>query len=138
GKNEQSHQDPAMAEALINEMSDTMRVLFPVDWNSAVATLEAVYGSRGCLFNLVIPKRPQPALLSPEQARQLVRDGIIDVRRHGDGDSRVQLLACGAYQLTEALAASARLEKAGVAHVVYCLLEPARLRTPRDADEAAF
>ncbi|MEM8240167.1 xylulose 5-phosphate 3-epimerase, partial [Morganella morganii subsp. sibonii] len=41
GKNEQSHQDPTLAEALLGEMSDTSRVLFPVDANSAVAALRA-------------------------------------------------------------------------------------------------
>ena len=41
GKNEQSHQDPTLAEALLGEMSDTARVLFPVDANSAAAALPA-------------------------------------------------------------------------------------------------
>ena len=36
-KNEQSHQDPTIGEALLGEMSDTARVLFPVDANSAIA-----------------------------------------------------------------------------------------------------
>lgn len=40
-KNEQSHQDPTIAEALLGEMSDTARVLFPVDGNTAVAALRA-------------------------------------------------------------------------------------------------
>src|SRR5690606_36947329 len=31
GKNEQSHQDPTLAEALLGEMSDVAPVLFPVD-----------------------------------------------------------------------------------------------------------
>ena len=38
-KNEQSHQDPTIGEALLGEMSDTARVLFPVDANSAMAAL---------------------------------------------------------------------------------------------------
>src|SRR3972149_2637556 len=35
-KNEQSHQDPTLPEALLGEMADTSRVLFPIDANSAV------------------------------------------------------------------------------------------------------
>jgi phosphoketolase len=61
GKNEQSHQDPTLAEAMLGEMSDTARVLFPVDANSAVAALRAAYASHGQFWTLVVPKRPSPA-----------------------------------------------------------------------------
>lgn len=137
GKNEQSHQDPIMAEAMLGEMADVSRVLFPVDWNSAVAAMDLVYQTRGALFNLVIPKRPQPNWLTPEQARQLAQDGVICVHQEGSQPG-LQILAVGAYQLGEALKASKRLAKAGVAHAVYCLLEPGRFRAPRDAMEAEF
>src|SRR3546814_14469611 len=46
-KNEQSHQDLTIGEARLGEMSDTARVLFPVDANSAVAALHSVYPGRG-------------------------------------------------------------------------------------------
>jgi phosphoketolase len=61
GKNEQSHQDPTLAEALLGEMSDTSRVLFPVDANSAVAALRAAYASHGQFWTLVVPSGPSPA-----------------------------------------------------------------------------
>ena len=56
-KNEQSHQDPTIGEALLGEMSDAARVLFPVDANSAVAALKDVYGRRGQIACVVAPKR---------------------------------------------------------------------------------
>lgn len=126
-----------MAEAMLGEMADVSRVLFPVDWNSSVAAMDLVYQTRGALFNLVIPKRPQPNWLRPEQARQLAQDGVICVHQEGDS-SNLQLLAVGAYQLAEAMKASKRLTQAGIAHAVYCLLEPGRFRAPRDAMEAEF
>ena len=37
GKNERSHQDPAMCESMLDEPSNVSRVLFPADHNSALA-----------------------------------------------------------------------------------------------------
>ena len=56
-KNEQSHQDPTIGEALLGEMSDTSRVLFPVDGNSAAAALRAVYAQRAQVACMVVSKR---------------------------------------------------------------------------------
>ncbi len=55
-KNEQSHQDPAMAEAMLGEPSHVSRVVFPPDHNTAAAVLEAVYQTRGQIWTLVVPK----------------------------------------------------------------------------------
>ncbi|MER3425574.1 MAG: xylulose 5-phosphate 3-epimerase, partial [Nitrospiraceae bacterium] len=43
GKNEQSHQDPSLAEALMGEMSYISRVLFPADFNTSLALMERLY-----------------------------------------------------------------------------------------------
>ena len=59
GKNEQSHQDPTIAEALLGEMSDVSRVLFPVDANTAVEALRRIYATHGEIGCLVVPKRSQ-------------------------------------------------------------------------------
>src|SRR5690606_532957 len=68
GKNEQSHQDPTLAEALLGEMSDTSRVLFPVDANTARAAMESVYRDKGVIASLVVPKRPVPCLFDGPEA----------------------------------------------------------------------
>ena len=60
GKNEQSHQDPAMCEAMSGEMSDVSRVVFPADANSALAQFELVYRSRGVIWTFVAPKGHVP------------------------------------------------------------------------------
>ncbi|MFQ6024165.1 MAG: xylulose 5-phosphate 3-epimerase [Acidiferrobacterales bacterium] len=136
GKNEQSHQDPTLCEALMGEMTDVSRVLFPADCNSAAVTLQAAYRARGELWTMVVSKGSQPDRFSPAQTDELVRNGALRVR--GDENARVQLVAIGSYQLTEALYASDRLGEQGIPHEVVYLLEPGRFRTPRDADEAAY
>jgi phosphoketolase len=136
-KNEQSHQDPTVAEALLGEMSDTARVLFPIDANSAVATLRELYGRRGQIGCVVTPKRELPALLNGAKAEAFARDGAIMLA--GDvAAAELQFVAIGAYQAGEALKAHQRLGAGGRRSCVVAILEPGRFREPRDAAEAAY
>jgi phosphoketolase len=136
-KNEQSHQDPSLVEALLGEMSDTARVLFPVDANSAVAGLAEVYRTRGQIACLVVPKRPLPVLLNGQAAVELGARGWVHLA--GDpAEAEVQIVAVGAYQAVEALAACNRLHARGRRACVTAVMEPARLRTPRDLIEATI
>lgn len=139
GKNEQSHQDPTLAEALLGEMSDTARVLFPVDANSAVASLRAAYGTHGQFWTLVVPKRPIANRLTSEQALRLVEEGACVVKACEVPEGpEVLLIAIGAYQLQQALLAADRLDAAGHRTAVTCVVEPGRFRLPRDERERAF
>jgi phosphoketolase len=133
-KNEQSHQDPTLAEALLGEMSDTARVIFPIDAESAVAALRSVYATHGQIACLVTPKRPVPALLSRDEAERGLSDAVVTLAGAADG-AAVQLFAIGAYQSHEALLAHERLKERGVAAHVVAILEPGRLRMPRDVLE---
>ncbi|TXH95241.1 MAG: xylulose 5-phosphate 3-epimerase [Pseudomonas sp.] len=136
-KNEQSHQDPTMGEALLGEMSDTSRVLFPVDGNTAQAALHALYGGRGEVGCVVISKRDVACRLDAAATRQLVEQGAVHVV--GDpASAEVQFVAIGAYQLDEALKAQAHLARQGRSACVTVVFEPGRLRIPRDEIEAAF
>jgi phosphoketolase len=137
GKNELSHQDPTFCEAMLGEPGDVSRVLFPADWNTAVAALGAAYSTRGQIWTLVVPKRDLPVWFSREQARQLVEDGAVILRPAEIEDYRLQLVATGGYQLAEAMKASARLQYAGIEHSVVYLQEPGRFRIARDDHEAA-
>ena len=133
-KNEQSHQDPTLAEALLGEMSDTARVLFPIDANSAIAALRAVYRSHGQIACLVTPKRNVPGILSGVQAEAAVAQGAILIA--GDPQTaRLQFVAVGAYQTLEALHAYDRAKARGIATCVTVIVEPGRLRSPRDEIE---
>jgi phosphoketolase len=137
GKNELSHQDPTLAEALLAEMSDSSRVLFPADWHSALASLYACYRSHGEIWTLVVPKREVVRRFDAAQAAQLVRDGALRLRGRGAPDERLVLTAIGAYQLEAVLCASDALSEARVPHAVVYLLEPGRFRAARDGMEAA-
>jgi len=134
GKNEISHQDPTFCEALMGEMSDVSRVLFPPDWNSAIAALRAVYRTHGQVWTLVTPKRPLPEVFSAAHAEQLVEAGAL--RLHHRQEPEVLLTAVGGYQLQEVLKASDRLSSKRVSHDVVYMMEPCRFRAPRDGREA--
>ncbi|WP_420389502.1 xylulose 5-phosphate 3-epimerase [Marinobacter sp.] len=132
GKNEQSHQDPALGEVLMGEMSDIARVIYPPDGNSAMACLNECYQTQGQVWAMTIAKAKLPVVLDRCQAVQLVRNGAIAL---GEGDD-VQLIAVGAYQLQVCRAVAEALAQRGLSCGVVCLLEPGRFRSPRDAMEA--
>jgi phosphoketolase len=139
-KNEQSHQDPAMAEAMLGEVAHGSRVMFPPDANTATATLRAVYRTRGQIWTLVVPKSAAiPDLFSGEEAERLLEEGALRLRwaGHHAERARVILTAVGAYQLGVVLRASERLAARDVEHAVVAMLEPGRFRRPRSAREAA-
>lgn len=136
-KNEQSHQDPTMAEALLGEMSDISRVMFPVDGNTAVAALRELYDQRGQLGCVVVSKRDTVTAVDGEQAIAMVREGAGHVAGTPE-QADIQLVTIGAYQLDEALKARQELESRGYRCCVSAVLEPGRLRLPRDPAEAAF
>src|SRR5690606_14274572 len=82
-KNEQSHQDPAMAEAMMGEASHVSRVVFVPDPNTALATFERVYRTRGQIWSMVIPKQEVPVLFARDEARRLVDEGALDLEWAG-------------------------------------------------------
>ncbi|PZQ50941.1 MAG: xylulose 5-phosphate 3-epimerase, partial [Phenylobacterium zucineum] len=136
-KNEQSHQDPTLAEALLGEMADGARVCFPPDGNSAMVALTHSLLAAGTITALVVPKREVPNRLTPTQARQLADEGLLVL--HGDpGTAAVLLAATGAYQLAEVLKAYRRLQESGIDAAVLYIGEPGRLRAGRDARESAY
>lgn len=137
GKNEQSHQDPTLCEVLLGEMSDTSRVLFPVDAATATATLHSIYAARGVIGTVVAPKQDTPQFFDDEQAKAAVQQGYAALTPLTD-KTRIQLIAVGAYQLIEARRAAQVLEQHGCPAQVVVVLEPGRLRHPRDKVEAAF
>ncbi len=135
GKNQQSHQDTTFAEALLGEMSDVSRVLFPADYNSMLAVLPSIYQSRGQIVTIVAPKRDQRTRFSPEQAQQLAQDGALVVAESA-GANPVLLIANGSYQLTQLELAAQRLQEHGVGYRLVYVQEPGRLRQGRDSCES--
>ncbi|MEO6030216.1 MAG: xylulose 5-phosphate 3-epimerase [Candidatus Binatia bacterium] len=140
-KNEQSHQDPVMVEAMLGERAPGSRVLFPADYNTAAATIAGVYRTQGEIWTMVVPKEAHlPDLFSADDAHTLLDAGAIDLSfaRHRAENAAIVLTAIGAYQLGEVLTASVRLAERDVPHRVIYMLEPGRFRAPRSADEATL
>ncbi|MHB8911351.1 MAG: phosphoketolase family protein [Lysobacter sp.] len=136
-KNEFSHQDPTLAEALLGEMADAVAVVFPPDANATVAALTRVYASRGRVVVMVVPKRPVAHAVTPEQAKLLAEHGVAVIT--GDPPTaRLIVAATGAYQLAAAVRAHDRLSERGIASALVYVAEPGRLRCPRDVHEAAY
>ncbi|MEH6498891.1 MAG: xylulose 5-phosphate 3-epimerase [Pseudoalteromonas distincta] len=136
GKNEQSHQDTSFCEALLGEMHDGMRVLFPADYNSTLALLPGVFQARGRLACMVIAKRDSPVRMDAAQAQLLADQGAILLAEHRSGTEPVLLIANGGYQLGEMLRASQRLTTHGQSWKLVYLQEPGRFSIPRDHLEA--
>ncbi|MDK9556312.1 xylulose 5-phosphate 3-epimerase [Marinobacter sp. M216] len=136
GKNEQSHQDTTFCEALLGEMNDVSRVLFPADYNSTLAALPGVYTDRGRISCMVIPKRERPCVFDAGEAETLARHGALVVDEDTSEGEPILLIANGAYQLSEAIRTSERLRETGTPFRLVYLQEPGRFRQPRDTLEA--
>jgi phosphoketolase len=137
-KNEHSHQDPSMAEAMLGELAPHSRVLFPADYNTAARVTQGVYESHGQIWTLVVPKADLiPDLFTADEASRLLNNGAVPVRSWEGTRPRLLLTAVGAYQLEQAMKASLRLEERGVDHSLTYMLEPGRFRAPRSKREAA-
>jgi phosphoketolase len=108
-----------------------------VDGNSAAAALRAVYAQRAQVACMVVSKREGTQRFDAQAAQTLIEQGAAHVA--GDPKTSVlQFVAIGAYQVEEALKARAHLARQGRECCVSVVLEPGRLRTPRDELESAF
>jgi len=126
-----------MAEALLGEMADISRVVFPPDANGAAAALAHAYAQRGTVTTLVVPKRAVPHELTPDQAQALAAAGALCLA--GDpATAAILLVATGAYQLQEVRRAQTHLVERGVSAAILYLGEPGRFRRPRDPEEARY
>jgi len=137
-KNELSHQDPAMAESMLGELSDVARVVFPPDYNAAAVVMQGVFQTHGQVWTIVTPKYESvPDLFTLEEAARLLEQGALrlDWAGHELAKQRIVLTAFGSYQLEEVLKASARLGDRDVPHSVVYMLEPGKFRVPRSDGE---
>ena len=139
-KNEQSHQDPAMAEAMLGEVSDVSRVIFVSDYNTAAAVMRGIYQTQRQIWTIVAAKHEEVAdLFTPEEATQLLEQGAMRLDWAGyKGEGQLLVLtAIGGFQLEEVLKASFRLADRKIAHTIVYMLEPGRFRAPRSKGEQA-
>jgi phosphoketolase len=140
GKNEQSHQDPSMAESMYGELSHISRVFFPADYNTCAVLMNQIYTTHGQIWTIVASKRNIADLFNKDEARELYQHGAIRLTwsEYRPEEAKVALLAMGAYQLEEVLRTSARLREKEIAHTVSYILEPGKFRNPRSNEELEF
>jgi phosphoketolase len=137
-KNERSHQDPFMAEAMMGEPSDVSRVMFVPDYNSASVVMRTIYQTHGQIWTLIVPKTDViPDLFTLDEATHLLDQGALrlDWACHEVAQQCLILTAIGAYQLEEVLKASVRLAERRIPHSIVYMLEPGRFRFPRNERE---
>lgn len=139
GKNERSHQDTTMCEALLAESSNSSRVLFPADYNTTIAIMECCYKTRGRIFTLIASKENLPELFTEENAKQLIQDGVCNLKiLSEDSTPDIIFTAIGSYQLQQAILAAKRLHEHEIIATVNYIVEPGRFREPRNKLEATF
>jgi phosphoketolase len=140
GKNERSHQDTTLCEVLLGEPSNVSRVLFPADYNTAIASLDYCYQTRGKIFTLVASKeKTTPDFFSKSDALLLIQNGIIRINSPlSDDKPNVILTAIGSYQLHQVMRAANRLRQHKIKVAINYLIDPGRFREPRGAREAAL
>lgn len=137
-KNQHSHQDPSLAEAMFGESSDISRVVFIADFNTAAVITRAVFQTRGQIWTMVVPKVERVAeIFTAEESLRLLEQGALRLEwaGHQISSQRLILTAIGAYQLEEVLKASLRLAQKDVPHSVVYMLEPGKFRYPRSSAE---
>ena len=117
-------------------MSDVAPVFFPCDANTAVAQLAQLYQQRGRIATVVAAKNVLPVVCDAVQAQVAAKHGAITL--HHEPQAQIQLLAIGAYQLQAVQRAAKVLQQHGVAVSVVAIVEPARFRIARDAQEANY
>jgi len=140
-KNELSHQDPAMVESMLGELSDVSRVVFPPDYNTAAVMMQALYQTQGQIWTMVVPKYENvPDLFTLEEAKRLLEQGVLRLNwaGHKMKEEQIILTAIGGYQLEEVLKASIRLTARDIPHSVVYMFEPGKLRTPRSDGERIY
>lgn len=137
GKNELSHQDPSMAEAMLGESCDISRVFFPADYNASAFLMREIYQTHGQVWTMVMAKQPASALFTRRECEDLWKNGGIrlDWAGYKPETASLALMAVGTHQLLAVLKASERLAERSLPHAVVYLQEPGKFRTPRNEGE---
>lgn len=121
--------------ALLSRPVDTFQIQLPPDTRSVLESLRTTYDQQGVLRMVALPQSSGQQWVTPDQARELAEHGV--ARLVGPRMSRVQLVVCGLESLKVAKRMGQQLETIGVSHSIVYLMEPGRLRVPRDRTEAA-
>ena len=100
-----SHQNPGFIDDALRRSGDFVDVYFPADGNTTLAVLEQTLSSTKMINVIVAGKTLEPRWLTPEKAKQHVREGLGIWDFASDDDPDIVLAAVGDYPTKEVLAA---------------------------------
>lgn len=109
-----THQDPGFVTSIVDKWPNVVRVYFPVDANTFLATLHHCLQTTNLINIIVVDKQIHPQYLNWKEAFQHVIKGIgvFDFASSDkDGEPDVVIASCGDIPTKEAVAASLLLRK---------------------------
>lgn len=106
-----SHQNPGFIDDALRRQGDFVDVFFPPDGNTTLAALEHMLGTTRQINILVAGKTQEPRWLTPELARQAVKEGVMTWDFASDDNPDVVLAAAGDYPTKEVMAAISIVKK---------------------------
>jgi xylulose-5-phosphate/fructose-6-phosphate phosphoketolase len=108
-----THQDPGFVDLVVNKKAEVVRVYFPPDANTLVATMDHCLRSRNYVNVVVAGKQPEPVWMSMEDAMlHCARGiGILDFASNDDGGPDVVMACAGDVPTLEVLAAVTLLQE---------------------------
>lgn len=106
-----SHQNPSFITGMLEKHNDFVKVYFPTDDNSMLATLEETMGSKNQMNVIVAGKTPMPRWLTLVQAREALEDGLAIWDFASDPSPDIVVCGIGDYTSAEALAAIDLIKK---------------------------
>lgn len=100
-----SHQNPGFIDAMLQKHGCFVHVYFPADRNSTILTLERCLSSKNQVNLIVAGKSMEPEWLTPKEAEEAMKRGVLVWHFASDEDPHVVLAAAGDYLTAETLAA---------------------------------
>ena len=100
-----SHQNPSFISGMLDKHNDFIKVYFPVDDNSMLATMEEAMSSKNQMNIITAGKTPEPRWLSFKQAKDALVEGLSAWDFASDVNPHIVIVGIGDYMTKEALAA---------------------------------
>lgn len=142
-----SHQNPGFIDDVLRRQGDFVNVYFPADGNSTLAVLEDCLSSSEQINVIVAGKTLEPRWLTPQLARENLKNGIMTWDFASDHHPDIIFVAAGDYLVKEALAAldivktelpDVRVRFVNIATLTSCGIGRAGTCLPFDAFEHYF
>lgn len=100
-----SHQNPGFITGMLEKNNCFIKVYFPADENSMLASLHEALASTNSMNTIVSGKSPEPRWVSLAQAKASLEDGLSVWDFASDADPDIVLVGIGDYMTKECLAA---------------------------------